>query len=104
MAAMSAFAKSSHKSLTYRNKCAFRANQAALIIVILTGPSVDSVSAITVPETQSEWIQAILTVAVEMELSGCLMVRISVLLVRPQLRMSTLNFATRTIVATYSSE
>ena len=101
---MNVFAKSSHKSLTCRNKCAFRANQAALIIVILIGPSADSVSAITVPETQSEWIQAILTVAVEMELSGCLMVRISVLLVRHQLRMNMLNFATRTIVATYSSE
>ena len=102
--ATSAFAKNSLKSLTFRNKCAFRANQAASIIVIPTGPNVDSVSAITVPETQSEWIQATLTVAAEMELSGCLMVRISVLLVRPQLRMNTLNFATRTIVATFSSE
>ena len=101
---MSAFAKSSHKSLTCRNKCAFRANQAALIIVIPTGPSVDSASATTAPETQSEWIQATLTVAAEMELSGCLMVRISVLLVRPQPRMSMLNFATRTIVAIFSSE
>ena len=104
MAAMNVFAKSSRKSLTCRNKCAFRANQAALIIVIPTGPSVDSVSATTAPETQSEWIQATLIAVVETELNGCLMVRISVLLVRPQPRMSTLNFATRTIVATFSSE
>ena len=104
MAAMSVFVKNSLKSLTCRNKCAFRANQAVLIIVILTGPSEDSVSAITVPETQSEWIQATLIAVVETELNGCLMVRISVPLVRPQPRMNMLNFATRTIVATFSSE
>ena len=101
---MNVFAKSSHKSLTCQSKCAFQPNQAVLITVIHIGPSEDSVSAITVWVTQSEWTQATLIVAAEMELNGCLMVRISVRLVRHQHRMNMLNCATLTTVATYNLE
>ena len=103
---MSVSVKTSHKNLTCQNKFASQPNQAALITVThtWTGPSVDSVLVITVPGTQSEWTQAIQTVAVAAELNGCLMVRISVLLVRLQLLTSTLNFAMHTIVATYNLE